>query len=273
MFCEAFHRVFKYKYLKGKQNRRVDKCLISLTKYMKDKLFERMIKKTKGKMTQRIRMIRARHQSSLYLDVNSVSPDASKDDTWQVKSDTAANTYQVSYLKAICDESQCALDCPDCKVCIHSYSCTCTDYQLYFTICKHIHLVHRHRQLEKNINADIGDNCSTTQDDEMQTDEANELFQMVKNEKCNHLETLKQEGEALFHSIIGSIQECDERHTNALRNVITSGKAIKSTFEAMKQVRKVTKIEPVFKATNKNIDTQRRFFSTTNRREKGNMSM
>ena len=271
MFCEAFHRVFKYKYLKGKQNRRVDKCLISLRKYIKDKLFERMIKKTKDKMTQRIRMIRARHQSSLYLDVNAVSPDASKDDTWQVKSDTGATTYQVSYLKEKCDEGQCALDCPDCKVCIHSYGCTCTDYQLYFTICKHIHLVHRHRLLKNEIIADIVDESYTPQDDEMQADETDELFKMVTNEKCNHLASLKQEGEALFHSLIGSIQESDERHINALRDVIRSGKAIKSTFETMKQVRKVTKMEPVFKATNKNIDTQRRFFSTTKRRKKGNI--
>ena len=94
---------------------------------------------------------------------------------------------------------------------------------------------------------------------------------MVTNEKCNHLASLKQDGEALFHALIGSIQEIDERHINALQDVIKSGKAIKSTFETMKQIRKVTKMEPVFKETNKNMDTQRRFFSMTKRRKIGNI--
>ena len=40
MFCEAFHRVFKYKYLKGKVKKRVDKCLVNLIKFSRDKVFE-----------------------------------------------------------------------------------------------------------------------------------------------------------------------------------------------------------------------------------------
>ena len=89
----------------------------------------------------------------------------------------------------------------------------------------------------------------------MQEDETTELFKMVRNEKSNQQESLKQEGEALFLAIIGSIQESDERHIDALRDLLKSGKAIKSTFETMKQVRKVTKMEPIFKATNKNRHT------------------
>ena len=33
IFCESFHRVFKYKYLRGKLNKRVDKCLLNLIKF------------------------------------------------------------------------------------------------------------------------------------------------------------------------------------------------------------------------------------------------
>lgn len=51
MKVEAFHRVFKYSYLKGKVNKRVDNCLMNLLKYVRDKYFERMIKLTKGKAT------------------------------------------------------------------------------------------------------------------------------------------------------------------------------------------------------------------------------
>ena len=41
-------RVFKYKYLKGIVNRRVDKCLVNLLKFSRDKVSERISKLTKG---------------------------------------------------------------------------------------------------------------------------------------------------------------------------------------------------------------------------------
>ena len=48
MFCEAFHRTFKYNYLKGKFNKRVDTTLINLITFARDKVFESVIKLTKG---------------------------------------------------------------------------------------------------------------------------------------------------------------------------------------------------------------------------------
>ena len=47
MIVEAFHHVFKYAYLKGKVNKRVDNCLVNLLKFVRDKYFERLIKLTK----------------------------------------------------------------------------------------------------------------------------------------------------------------------------------------------------------------------------------
>ena len=40
MYCESFLRVFKYKYLKGKLNKRVDKCFLNLIKFNRDKIFD-----------------------------------------------------------------------------------------------------------------------------------------------------------------------------------------------------------------------------------------
>ena len=93
MFCEAFHRVFKYNYLKGKQNRRVDKCLVNLMKYSRDKNFERIIKLTKGKVTQRLKMIQERHQTSLHLSFANITTDS--DTEWHVSSETEGRTYDV----------------------------------------------------------------------------------------------------------------------------------------------------------------------------------
>ena len=67
MFVEAFHRVFKRLYLKGKVNKRVDNCLVNLMKYSRDMGFDRLIKMTKGKLTYRAHMISERHVQSLHL--------------------------------------------------------------------------------------------------------------------------------------------------------------------------------------------------------------
>ena len=39
MFFDSFHRGLKYKYLKGKLNKRVDKCFLNLIKFNRDKIF------------------------------------------------------------------------------------------------------------------------------------------------------------------------------------------------------------------------------------------
>ena len=65
MYVEAFHRVLKYVYMKGRVNKRLDKCIYVLLKLVRDKGFERLLKIEKGKNTERISMIRSRHQSSL----------------------------------------------------------------------------------------------------------------------------------------------------------------------------------------------------------------
>eukprot|EP00795_Rhopilema_esculentum_P016122 gene16122-7478_t len=144
MFCEAFHRVFKYNYLKGKQNRRVDKCLVNLMKYSRDKNFERIIKLSKGKVTQRLKMIQECHQTSLHLSFANITTDS--DTEWHVSSETEGRTYDVRLTDQVCSDSTCALQCVECKVCVHTYSCTCIDFLLYCTICKHIDLVQRQRQ-------------------------------------------------------------------------------------------------------------------------------
>ncbi len=142
MFCEAFHRVFKYNYLNGKQNKRVDKCLVNLLKYSRDKTFDRIIKLTKGKMTQRLKMIQERHQNSLPLNFNTVTQ--LNEGEWQVESETQKRVYVVKQIKEGCNDSGCVLKCTDCKACLHEYGCTCTDFLLYCVMCKHIHLVGYH---------------------------------------------------------------------------------------------------------------------------------
>ena len=144
MYVEAFHRVLKYIYMKGRVNKRLDKCLHILLKLARDKGFERLVKMEKGKNTERISMIRARHQSSLKLSFSQVieTDTTSHTGTWEVVSSETNNRYSVTLVHNICPES-CSITCPECNICIHMFFCNCADALIRSTICKHIHLVAR----------------------------------------------------------------------------------------------------------------------------------
>ena len=98
MIVEAFHRGFKYNYLKGKCNKRVDNCLLSLLKFVRDKYFERLIKLTKGKCNYKMRVIQDRHNKSKGLREEMITKvDNCK---WSVQSDDSqtSNHRSVQFL-------------------------------------------------------------------------------------------------------------------------------------------------------------------------------
>ncbi len=141
MYAEAFHRVLKHIYLKGTVNRRMDSCIVALPKYARDKAFEKVVKLEKGKSTARIRTIMKRHLTSKKLLLEHVKK--ADDGSWIVQSSTNPDrTYTVTTEAEACP-SNCSLMCYNCGVCIHMYSCTCTDALVRGTICKHIHLAIR----------------------------------------------------------------------------------------------------------------------------------
>ena len=59
--------VLKYVYMKGKVNRRLDNCIDVLLKLARDKGKECLVKIEKGENTEKLRIIKACHQSSLKL--------------------------------------------------------------------------------------------------------------------------------------------------------------------------------------------------------------
>ena len=67
MYCESWHKQLKYKYLKGKLNKRVDDCLVNLFKCSRDKVILRIINLKKGKYSNRIKRIQQSHTNSLQL--------------------------------------------------------------------------------------------------------------------------------------------------------------------------------------------------------------
>jgi len=54
MYVEAFHRVLKYLYFKGKVNKQLDKCIRILMKLARDKGYVKLLKLEKGKNSVRL---------------------------------------------------------------------------------------------------------------------------------------------------------------------------------------------------------------------------
>lgn len=135
MFIERMHRTLKYIYLGGKVNKRLDKAVNILMKFVRDKLFDRLIVINKGKLTTKIKIIRDRHRASQTLDCSSV---CQTDMGWQVPSSSSRCIYIVEERQPTCS---CKLICSDCQVCFHRFSCTCLDSSIKWNMCKHVHLV------------------------------------------------------------------------------------------------------------------------------------
>jgi hypothetical protein len=138
MYLEGFHRVLKYLYMKGRVNKRVDKCMHILLNVSRDKAFERLIKLEKGKSSHKISCIRKRHMTSLSMSTSAITEKAK--DTWIVVSSDECCSYVINKIN---DCTTCHLRCPECQVCTHQFSCTCPDSLIRTTICKHVHLLVR----------------------------------------------------------------------------------------------------------------------------------
>ena len=103
MHIESFHCLLKYVYMKGKVNKRVDRCIHLLMKIAQDKAFECLIKSEKGKVSYRITTIRQRHKTSLEMSTELIK-DVSEN-VWNVTSSSNPfHTYQIHREDTKCSE-------------------------------------------------------------------------------------------------------------------------------------------------------------------------
>ncbi|KAJ8910233.1 hypothetical protein NQ315_015925 [Exocentrus adspersus] len=159
MHIERMHRTIKHLYLHGKFVKRLDKAIGAIMKFVKDKLFERIIVLHKGKVSTKISELRNRHIASLSLDLNRVI----KTDTgWLVPSSSSNEIYTIEEVKESCP---CKLVCEECQACLHRFTCTCLDSCIKWNMCKHIHLVCKYTQLHAN-----NDNTNTNKENVLSTD-------------------------------------------------------------------------------------------------------
>jgi len=135
MYLEALHKSIKYCYLDGKQCKRLDLSINALLTLVRDKSFERIIKISKQKTTHKIKQIIAAHNKSLKITPDMIMK---VDNYWLVNSEKEVN-LQYKIEKTLISCNDCILFCDKCKICVHTYKCSCMNNIIYFNICKHIH--------------------------------------------------------------------------------------------------------------------------------------
>lgn len=140
MRLEALHRVIKYCYLGGKQNKRVDKLISVLLKLIRDKVFERLIKFSKNAESSFARETRMKHNAGTNIPEDDIECSAARE--WIIQSQSCPTVkYTVTQSQNTICKKMCTFSCPDCSICIHSVTCTCTDNTTRRSLCKHLHAV------------------------------------------------------------------------------------------------------------------------------------
>ena len=138
MFVESFHHLLKVVFLGNKQNRRVDHLVHTILRIARNLVYQQLRNVEIGKITHRQLEINKRHKSALDFKLHAR---LHKEDnhTWRIESLTNKDKHYT--IKKLSVECSCALQCSDCGICIHMYTCTCLDATLHCTICKHAHLL------------------------------------------------------------------------------------------------------------------------------------
>ena len=264
MFVEAFNRVLKYNYLHGKYNRRVDDCLSKLEQVNNDKVFQCLIKLTKGKSTFKASIIRKWHLCSLQLRESDVTADPKSSNCWLVKSENGNNIYKVTRHQESCDEIPCQLKCTDCGSCCHSHQCSCVDFLMNAITCKHIHLVQRlliargqQKPCEEQHTADI----------QYKEEAIEKTFNLITTGTANNVSGLRDKLIKSLTELISDVGETTLVDEEALKFLSQQISSARNTFDAL-QKNKLQMLKTAVKiAPNENVKRPHRFFSTKSKRK------
>ena len=268
MVVEAFHRVFKYNYLKGKVNKRVDKCLVNLMKFLRDKYFERLVKLTKGRSCNKIKVINDRHSKGMKMNIDSVVE--VETDKWTVKSEDGKRSYNITKQCESCTDASCLLRCQRCNICVHMFLCNCPDSLIQSTICKHVHLLQTVLKMQGNKeNCDITDIPLTFVADrkEYVKEEVKVLASnMPKQRERNDVSQVTQRLQEHFLQFGTDVKTgCHSKDSLLLfEKQILAAKSLLDAASNKKPLRTLP-VENI--PGNKKIEPQLRFFSTKKKRK------
>lgn len=258
MRLESMHKTIKYFYLDGKKVKRLDKSLHVLLKYVRDKSVDRIIKNVKGKHTIHTKNILLRHRAALssefFIEFDKDNKTRCLISTVSAKQETG----EIYCVEKLLNESCCDLMCIDCKICYHTYSCTCNDFCIKNSICKHIHYVEMSYSKEKNM-----------PESEKMVVEESEWNTNSPGENVNKSDILKHKFSAHILSTMTKLQNInkstldDEVILQIQSHLDIIDKLVDLPTSSNESFIPVNCSEP----TNKKIKKQDRFFSTHKKRK------
>ena len=143
MHLESFHNILKRVYNHGKRKKqRVDNLLVTLSTYLRDKIYDHQITQIRGgKTTKRTNHMNKLHEEGKSVKHESIIKKTENENCWSVTS-SKDESESYSIFKTV-DSCECAspLMCKECLMCTH-YKCTCDDsLSNRALLCKHIHAV------------------------------------------------------------------------------------------------------------------------------------
>jgi len=211
---------------------------------VRDKSFEKIIKISKQNMSNKLSQIIAAHNKSTKITPDMV---VEVNGNWLVNSETDIHTqYRVEKTTLSCD---CLLRCNVCKICLHTYTCTCTNNVIYFNICKHIHACAKQQTVTdsetvQNQNQSFPLPCDLAVDNGF----------LQKQEELKRNENIKKNNEEIKHKlemILGmhrrtNMNEVDQMYIiKQCDNILTAlGKETDFKKTSNLQLTKKRKIEP-----------------------------
>ena len=202
-------------------------------------------------------MIRMRHQSSLNLSFASVHT-TTQTDTWEVDSTESNVVYDVTLLYASCPYS-CSTRCHECEICVHMFSCNCSDTLIKNSICKHVHLVARFRSSPETLANSPEHNVSTSQNE---MDISEDVVSTLKKPEANDTTIVRNNVQTALLSLAGYIQSVED---------VTVLKELKSQIFSAVNFIKASTSTPFLSTQNlpatAHIQKQRPFVSTKKKRK------
>ena len=109
MHLERMHRTLKIHLLK--HVKRQDKPIHSIMHFIRDKMVDRLIKLSKGKVTSKVKDLRNRHRTSLDLNLTIIENEGK----WL----NSTENDEIHVIDRIQNHICCKLACSLCDVCIH----------------------------------------------------------------------------------------------------------------------------------------------------------
>jgi len=265
MYVESFHNVLKSCYMERKCNRRVDALISILLRIARDKAFERLIKVEKHSASKKVNEITKRHVILL-----SDLP-ATESGGWKIPSASQCNLYYFVVLST--ENCTCNMHCGKCRCCPHMYHCSCVDFAVHSTVCKHVHTVHELRRDRGEVHmTDAGslDEVITpiTDVEPMQLDVP---VVGATTYSMGTVENMRQRFISECQQLIALASSCDtvEAMACAMTHVKSANASIRAVAKLQTQSLPVCQKMPA----NKKLDKQLRFYSTKAHRKPANLRL